>query len=77
MPLPKKHRRIHADQPGRLTGAFIEFTPRVLQAPRHGSRIADEEMATFSRHHRAGIAIEKLLADRIFKLMDNARNLGR
>ncbi|MND85725.1 hypothetical protein D3C80_776610 [compost metagenome] len=77
VPLPKKHRRIHADHPGRLTRAFVEFPPRILQTPRHGSRIADEKMTTFSRHDRAGIAIEKLLADRIFKLMDNARHLRR
>jgi hypothetical protein len=75
MSLSKEHRCVYANHSGRLKRSFVEFPPSLLQAARHGTRIADKKMAAFRRDDRPGIAVKELLPKRILHLMDDTRYL--
>ena len=75
MSLSKKYRPVYADRAGGFGRTFIQLTTRLFEVIDHRPGIADKQMPAFRGDHRPGIAIEQLLAERVLKLMNNARHL--
>ena len=70
--LAEKYRSVNTDYARRLHRAGVQLPSRLFQVFRHQTGIANKKMATFRGDNSPRIAIEKLLPQRIFKLMDHA-----